>query len=84
MVNGKFATDGNTADGDCHCWVEVRGKIVDITATQFDVLPEVYIVSENSKKYSKERVIKSYRDLSGWRNQRPSRECTKKILEIAA
>ena len=33
-----------------HCWVEVYGHVVDITATQYDVEEEVYIVPVKSRE----------------------------------
>jgi hypothetical protein len=66
-----------------HCWVEVDGKIVDITATQFGEYPEVYIVSKADMKYCAIRTIYWAKELreQGWpQEQRPVKKIVDRIL----
>ncbi len=36
--------------GETHAWVELGDKIIDITATQFDIRDKVYIVKKGGKR----------------------------------
>ena len=62
--------------GDCpsmgHCWVKVKGKVVDVTATQFGKYPPVLILPV--QKYSKLSFVKEfttkYKDREGLKNLR--------------
>lgn len=58
--------------GECHCWVVWKGRIVDITATQFDEsLPKIYIakndISYEQDHYGVEAIkyVKKYWHKSG-------------------
>ena len=73
MIHGKFGYAS-------HCWVEVDGHMVDITATQFDLPP--VIIARTYKGYTPLDTIKSPKDLSNWGNQKPDPKLTEKILKI--
>jgi hypothetical protein len=46
-----------------HCWVELKGKVIDLTATQFDLTHEVYITSYNKNTgYQPEKCNRSVLD----------------------
>jgi hypothetical protein len=66
-----------------HCWVEIGHKIVDITATQFKVVPKVYIVNKNDSRYEVMRTVTNYDYFHDWINQKPSRTLIRKILKTA-
>jgi hypothetical protein len=66
--------------GMTHCWLEVDDKIVDITATQFDVTPKVYIVSNRNQKYRVIQEVTDYDFLRDWGCQRPSPKLSKKLI----
>ena len=41
-----------------HCWVKVKGKVVDVTATQFGDYPPVLVLP--TQKYSKLEFVKQF------------------------
>ena len=90
MIRGKFFINNDAhkdEDEDCfgdeHCWVEFRDKIIDITATQFDDVPKVYVSNRDSNRYSGEQVVLEPSELEGWgEEQKPNPEATQKILAI--
>lgn len=69
--------------GSEHCWVEVGRKIVDITATQFQDLPKVYIVSNKSGQYRGGVVQNNYDQFDSWGGQMPTPLVSQKILKCA-
>jgi len=77
VINGTF-------DGDFeHCWIEIEDKIIDITATQFDVAALVHIVNKNNEMYKKYKAYNSYKSFpKGWGDQQPSRQLTQKIFRM--
>ena len=80
---------GEFGDGMEHCWVQVKDKIIDVTATQFNTkdhkYPAVYITNVNNKKYSEGKKIKKpityFQKIVQWpESQCPNREILKKIV----
>lgn len=56
-----------------HCWVEVDDKIIDITATQFNVKQKIFITNKNNKKYIKESVgLTALSGVKLWGYQNPN------------
>lgn len=87
VIKGSYYLSPKDQNGDAfsrlgmaHCWLEVDKKIVDITATQFDVTPKVYIVSRMNRKYRAVQEVKDYDLLWNWGNQRPSPILSKKLI----
>lgn len=71
------------AFGDTHCWVELDGKIYDITATQFGVEEKVYVTDVNDEDYEKEKEVKDLRFFSGWPiEQKPLKRTINQLLEL--
>ncbi len=80
VVYGMFDKTG------CHCWVEYRNWIIDITATQFDnVKRPVYVTKKTNKLYEKEQVFRGYnrKFFNKWDTQKPSRKTSYHILRMA-
>ncbi len=55
-------------DFDCHCWVELEGKIIDITMTQFGYYPNVYIRSKKHNEIHAKGKQKSFHNFNYWRS----------------
>ena len=50
-----------------HCWLEYRGMIVDITATQFNRNhPRVYVVKSTDSRYRPQHKTRSLTDALHW------------------
>ena len=53
-----------------HSWVEFEDRIIDLTATQFGILKETYVVKKNNRKYQKEfqtsDVEEAYEAIRSW------------------
>lgn len=62
-----------------HCWLEVDGLIIDITATQFGNYEPIIITDINSKFYCDGTDIPHYKRLSFW--MEPYRPTLEKIQE---
>lgn len=60
-----------------HCWVELRGHIIDVTATQFDPeLPLVHVVPVNEQEFDFTDLYlnkQALKETSSWRAQSPLR-----------
>ena len=54
-----------------HCWIEYNSRIIDITATQFNIKDSVYIVEKNHNYYHP--VYTHDRMIGDWRNQNPNK-----------
>lgn len=81
IVSGEFYDNGWPAGN--HCWVEVRNKIVDITATQFGDFPPVYVTSKKDEQYKDGSVRNSFLWFYDWNGQKPSPKVIKKILKTS-
>jgi hypothetical protein len=84
FVSGKFK------DWNDHCWVEIDGCIVDITATQFGIEEDIFITPDYDDRYkpfnkrSKRKNIDNVSSLrkSGWpKSQVPSWKKIEKYFE---
>lgn len=77
-----------------HCWIELDGKILDLTATQFNepsikhefVFPKIHITYKSDKKYLKvyDNSLKGFKtEISQWpRSQKPNVRLLKKLKEL--
>ena len=56
-----------------HCWAVYRGMVIDITATQFDVIEKVYITPVGSPDYYviRRSTEESFDTDGGWFEQSP-------------
>lgn len=74
-----------------HCWVEIEGHYMDITATQFAQYSEekvVILAKEDADLYYPYTFPKTIKNMQGkkrdsWGNQAPRVEYTKQILALA-
>jgi hypothetical protein len=81
VVHGNFYLNGCYRSE--HCWVEVKNKIVDITATQFkSSIPKVYIISNKNPQFVDKEIKNDYLSFHNWAGQMPSPKVTEKILKI--
>jgi hypothetical protein len=70
-----------TASGGCrsHCWVQVGGHVVDVTATQFKIARKVHITRDKGKRYKGKPCTEC--DFYSWFPwSKPSRYRAKKIM----
>ena len=70
-----------------HCWVQYKGKIIDLTATQFGVKTKIHVVDDTNKNYHtvkrNQAVIKSMKN--DWpREQTPYSNSNKRSLAKAS
>lgn len=80
VIHGKFYLNGCYRSE--HCWVEVKNKIVDITATQFkSSIPKVYIVSDKNPQFVDKEIKNGYSSFYNWSSQMPSPKVTENILK---
>jgi len=82
VISGDYKLRDQWFDRECHCWVEYRGYIIDITATQFGINEAVHITSNREKYYRLRKVPKMSR-LKWCKGQQPNREVVDKILQLA-
>ena len=69
LVYGKYEHAGYLWH---HCWVEYQNQIIDLTATQFKIFDEVYIVDNKNPLYRAELKNKDAMEfLSKWGGQDP-------------
>jgi len=81
FIEGKWFGDEDEW-GYAHCWLEWKGYIIDITATQFGVGRKV-IVTKSSLHYKRKSRQGKYR-CRGWGlQQKPSKTLSKKIMVCA-
>lgn len=84
MVVGSFDWRGNHPYPNyCnHCWLEVADKIIDITASQFDKFPSVYIVPKDDSKYKPFNMLAIKKEIGTLKKMQWPEEQTpcKKIL----
>ena len=65
-----------------HCWLEYKGHVVDITATQFGIQAPVHVVSRrNTDQYHP--VLNHTKFDANWDDQSPTRY-TRKIKKLVA
>ena len=82
VIHGNFSRYG--CYNSEHCWVEVKNKIIDITATQFkSSIPKVYIVSNKNRQFIDKEIKNDYQSFYKWSSQMPSPKITEKILKTA-
>ena len=64
--------DGTNKNDINHCWITYKGKIIDLTATQFGSKRKVHIVNVSNKNYIKIRVANISKSFKTWPyNQSP-------------
>lgn len=68
LVKGEFDEEGN------HCWTEWHGKLIDLTATQYDFTEKVLVLPADHKLYrpllkglSAERAVRAWKNPFGYR-----------------
>ena len=73
-------------NGQSHVWIEIDNKIIDITATQFNINRKIYILDKNDLDaimYQRTHIIKNIKDIncSEWhKRQRPTHRIINQIL----
>jgi len=68
--------------GCYHCWVEWRGWIIDITATQYGIKEGVHIVNSGDGSYEFISSVHDDYDWDGWAfSQAPTTDLANRILE---
>lgn len=70
-----------------HAWISAYGYNVDITATQYDKLPPVYITPITNKQYLPIRQLTNYKskDVRDWpKGQRPTQQLIRKLMRLYA
>lgn len=72
LVEGVAFEDDMEDDFVNHCWVQYRGKIIDLTATQFDVESNIHIVNVTNKKYR--AIRKNQSVINSLKNKWPSHQ----------
>jgi len=65
MVYGQYHTNEDCT-GFGHCWVECGDQVIDVTATQFDLLPKVIVRRIDCKRWRWEKIIEDP-DTFNWR-----------------
>jgi len=88
FIEGKWFDDKDDEWGSAHCWLEWKGYVIDITATQFDIIRKVILTKNTGNSFyygkGKGKEMSSRSNLRGWpKEQKPSRKLYKKIMVCA-
>jgi len=65
FVFGKYHGEESRWGSD-HCWLEWRGYVIDVTATQFEHVPKVIVRRDNENRWCVKRVLDDTYKWRGW------------------
>lgn len=63
-----------------HCWVEINGSIIDVTATQFGVKEKVLITESQDERYNPNVLVHNFEHFHDW--QQPYKPTPHKVKRI--